>query len=520
MTEAPVAPTPPPARSPLSLSPRSFRALLLVFGFVAPLPFLADVARHPLELVPCGLPQRACQLGDSAIAASVLGRAWSRFERGEAWNRDDRVFAPYPDSWGLSEGYLAEAIVGYPWARATGSPAAGYNVVYALACMLAFWSSAALFLRLAGPGWPALLGAFLYAWSPGRLNGIAVLTVLWAGLVPLAIAFGLDVLRRGRWRDALLFGVTWFAVGMGSLYGLRHGGHHRGPRARPVRPLFARASPPASSSSRGRRPGGDSAGPFLPSAVRDRPRLRREGLDAHVRRPVRRPPFPPPPLRVLGAAQGRSRTAPSRLSAGRTRILSGAAGSRGAGALVSPASSSPPGRAAARPRLSRDRPWSLGGACGRDVPLRARSHGSRSRPSPFSGSLAASHRGSRLLLDAGPLPVGAMVRPRDRCLRRSLPRGRRPALPCVLLRTVRRHGLHPSARDRHMAAAVRRLGAFRVRRRSRTSSFHSNAIPSSRSIPSSAERPSARGSSSFSTGVACSTGSSLSLPRFTSGSTA
>ena len=172
---------------------------------------------------PAGSRSPIASSGDSAIATSVLGRAWSRFERGEAWNRDDRVFAPYPDSWGLSEGYLAEAIVGYPWARATGSPAAGYNVPYALACMFAFWSSGALFLRLAGPGWPALFGAFLYAWCPGRLNGIAVLTVLWAGLVPLAIAFGLDVLRRGRWRDALLFGVTWFTVGMGSLYGLLMG---------------------------------------------------------------------------------------------------------------------------------------------------------------------------------------------------------------------------------------------------------------------------------------------------------
>ncbi len=220
MSDAAVAPTPRPAKDPLSLSPRSFRALLLVLGFLAPFPFLADVARHPLTLVPCGPPQRDCRLGDSAIAASVLGRAWSRFDRGEAWNRDDRVFAPYPDSWGLSEGYLAEALVGYPWARATGSLAAGYNVAYALACMLAFWSSGALFLRIAGPGWPALLGAFLYAWSPARLNSIGILTVLWAGLVPLAISFGLDVLTRGRWLDALLFGATWVAVGMGSLYGL------------------------------------------------------------------------------------------------------------------------------------------------------------------------------------------------------------------------------------------------------------------------------------------------------------
>ncbi|HEX5854493.1 MAG TPA: hypothetical protein VFZ57_02640 [Thermoanaerobaculia bacterium] len=190
---------------------------------MAPIPFLGGVARHPLELVPCGPPPFECRLGDPAIATSVLGRAWSRFERREAWNRDDRVFAPYPDSWGLSEGYLAEAIVGYPWARLTGSPAAGYNVPYAFACMLAFWSSGALFLRLAGPGWPALVGALLYAWSPARLNGIGVLAVLWAGLVPLAIAFGLDVLRHGRRRDALLFGATWFAVGMGSLYGLLMG---------------------------------------------------------------------------------------------------------------------------------------------------------------------------------------------------------------------------------------------------------------------------------------------------------
>lgn len=209
--------------SDLSLSPRAFRAVLLVLGLLGPLPFLADVARHPLELVPCGPPPGSCQLGDAAIATSVLGRAWSRFERGEAWNRDDRVFAPYPDSWGLSEGYLAEAIVGYPWARLSGSPAAGYNVAYALACVFAFWSAGALFLRLAGPGWPALVGALLFTWSQGRLNSVGVLSVLWAGLVPLAIAFGLDVLRRGRWRDALLFGATWLAIGMGSLSGLLMG---------------------------------------------------------------------------------------------------------------------------------------------------------------------------------------------------------------------------------------------------------------------------------------------------------
>ena len=190
----------------------------------------------------------------SRIATSVLGRAWSRFERGGPWNRDDRVFAPYPDSWGLSEGYLVEAIVGYPWARLTGSPAARYDVPYARACVFAFWSSGALFLRLAGPGWPALLGALLFAWSPGRLNSAGVLGVLWAGLVPLAIAFGLDVLSRGRgatrpFRRGVARRSEWEASTASSWVA--------SPRAScsPRAASFARAPPPPSPSSRGgRRP--------------------------------------------------------------------------------------------------------------------------------------------------------------------------------------------------------------------------------------------------------------------------
>ena len=100
------------------------------------------------------------------------------------------------------------------------------------------------------------------------------------------------------------------------------------------------------------------------------------------------------------------------------------------------------------------------------------------------------------------------------------PRGRRPALPCFPPRAVRRLRSSPFCSRSTSGRGRSPPRRFRVRRRSRTSSFHSNATPSSRSIPSSAERPSARGSSSFSTGVACSTGSSPSRPRFTSGSTA
>jgi hypothetical protein len=57
-------------------------------------------------------------------------------DRGEPWNRDDRVFAPYPDTWALGEGRPLQALITYPIARGTGSFALGYNVEYLLACVL------------------------------------------------------------------------------------------------------------------------------------------------------------------------------------------------------------------------------------------------------------------------------------------------------------------------------------------------------------------------------------------------
>jgi hypothetical protein len=54
------------------------------------------------------------------------------------------------------------------------------------------------------------------------MNNLGVLSILWAGLVPLALAFGLDALD-GRRRALPLFVAAWLALGFGSLYGLLMG---------------------------------------------------------------------------------------------------------------------------------------------------------------------------------------------------------------------------------------------------------------------------------------------------------
>jgi hypothetical protein len=152
-----------------------------------------------------------------------MARTWARWDRGDLATRDDRVFAPYPDSWALGEGFLLQSLVGYPFARVLGSAALGFNVPYFLACAATLVATGMFFARIAGPGIPALLGAILFTWGPARLNNVGVLTILWAGLLPLCLFFGLRFLDRGRLREAVLLAVSWVVLGLGSLYGLLMG---------------------------------------------------------------------------------------------------------------------------------------------------------------------------------------------------------------------------------------------------------------------------------------------------------
>lgn len=203
---------------------RRFFALLSLAAVLGPLLVFVDVAHSPLERIPCGRPAPNERLGDPVIILSVMGRAWARWDGGDFVRHDDRVLAPYPDTFTLGEPWLLPALVGYPFARLTGSEALGYNVPYFLACAVACFAAGLLFAELAGPGWPALLGALLFAWSPGRLNNFGVLGTMWGGFVLLVLLFALRTLEKGRPRDAVLAGAAFLAAGLGSLYPLLMGG--------------------------------------------------------------------------------------------------------------------------------------------------------------------------------------------------------------------------------------------------------------------------------------------------------
>ena len=215
----------PPAVRPLRfrsglLPRRTFLALLAFVSVAGPVLVLGEAVRAPSERIPCGRPIPNEQLGDPIINLSTMGRAWARWDAGELSRRDDRVLAPYADVWSLGDQFLLPTLVGYPWARLSGSPALGYNVPYLLAAGLAAFTAGLLLADLAGPGWPAIAGALLFAWCPGRLNNFGVIGTIWAGLVPLLVLFALRFLRAGRPRDAALAAVSLLAVGFGSPYPL------------------------------------------------------------------------------------------------------------------------------------------------------------------------------------------------------------------------------------------------------------------------------------------------------------
>ena len=195
--------------------------LLVGLALLAPVLYFPAVVGRFTDGVPAGYPKARCAVrGPGRRRRPSSAARGGGAETGRPFNVDERVFAPYPNTWGLSDGYPLEAAIGWPFARLFGSAAAGYDVPFALGCVLATLGAGLLFSRLAGPGWAALLGAVLFAWGPARLNNLGVLDTVWAGIVPLGLFFALRYFDRGRVRDAVLWAVTWLALGLGSLYGI------------------------------------------------------------------------------------------------------------------------------------------------------------------------------------------------------------------------------------------------------------------------------------------------------------
>ena len=207
-------------------------------------------------------------LDDPTTNATAMARAWARFDRADFSARDDRVFAPAPNAIALGETYPLPSLVGYPFARLSGSVPLGVNVPYFLALALAPIALYAFYAELAGPGPGAALAALLVAWGPARMNTLGVLSLLTSGLVVLAAAFAVRFLARERGIDLAAFAAFLLAQAFSGLYPLAQGG------------LFGLAAVPLAAGRKALRPGrlaalaGSGAAVLLPAALWHAPLFR------------------------------------------------------------------------------------------------------------------------------------------------------------------------------------------------------------------------------------------------------
>ncbi len=192
--------------------------LAWAFALLLPLLVLHRTFLRPATHLVAARPD-AHVLDDPTTNATAMARAWARFDRGDFSARDDRVFAPAPNAIALGEWYPLPSLIGYPFARLSGSVPLGVNVPYYFAIVSFTVALYAFYARVAGPGLGALLAALLVSWGPSRMNSLGVLSPLATGLGLLALSAALDWQKSGRAGRLATFGALVIAQGFTSLYG-------------------------------------------------------------------------------------------------------------------------------------------------------------------------------------------------------------------------------------------------------------------------------------------------------------
>jgi hypothetical protein len=190
-TEAPPRPKTALGRLRPSGKAREGLLALIVGGFLSAL-FSYPVLLHPKSVV-------TADLGDPLLQAWQL--AWQHnFVTGGGPLWTGNTLFPAPDSFAFSDsllGYLPLTLFG------EGQYAAifRYNIVFLVACTLAFAGAYVLVRQLGGNWQAAALAGVAFAWAPWRMTHISHLNILSSGGIALAL----------------------FALARGHGYSLRHG---------------------------------------------------------------------------------------------------------------------------------------------------------------------------------------------------------------------------------------------------------------------------------------------------------
>jgi hypothetical protein len=192
------------------------RRPIVGFGLAAGLYFLLTIAlTWPLVLHPGSVVPN--DLGDSLLNTFLL--AWNAriLPLSEEWWHLPQ-FYPVQGATAFSEHLLGLSVLTTPVIWATGNALLGYNVAFFLSFPLCALAAHALCYELTRRHDISLIAGIAYGFAPYRMSQLSHVQVLSAYWIPLAL-LGLHLfLRRGQWRWAVLFAVSWWLQSLANGY--------------------------------------------------------------------------------------------------------------------------------------------------------------------------------------------------------------------------------------------------------------------------------------------------------------
>ena len=192
------------------------RRPLPAFGLAAGLYLLLTIAlTWPLVLhMGSHVPN---DLGDSLLNTFIL--SWNARVvpfTAEWWNLPQ--FHPIPGVMAFSEHLLGLSVLTTPVILATGNPLLGYNVAFFVSFPLCALFAHLLCYELTRRHDASLIAGIAYGFGPYRMSQFSHVQVLSAYWIPLALLALHLFLRRGEWRWAALFAVSWYLQALANGY--------------------------------------------------------------------------------------------------------------------------------------------------------------------------------------------------------------------------------------------------------------------------------------------------------------
>lgn len=156
---------------------------------------------------------------DPSLQAFLIGWGWRALGTDPLHVFDAPIFHPEPRTLTYMDHMLGEAVAAGPVMAATGSLAAGYNVLVLASFALSGWWTYRL-TRLFGVSRPgAFLAGFLFAFSSYRFANLDLLNQLQTQFLPLGLFFAVRYLMRWKLRDAAgAAAALWVQVAFGWYY--------------------------------------------------------------------------------------------------------------------------------------------------------------------------------------------------------------------------------------------------------------------------------------------------------------